>query len=98
MYVVEASEVEIPAVHDIESIGMEGDCIQKVNIAHLAARHIKKRRNRAADIESKVEFESRFCGDIGRPRKEREAQLNTRGIDSIAGTLDVVSDVGLVAV
>src|SRR3989338_2722758 len=73
---VQSTEIYIAAVHDVEGTGLEQHIIEIVHIVHFASSHVEKRRNRATYVQTEMELDRAFRGDIREVRKEREAQLD----------------------
>jgi len=48
---IEPSEIDITAIHDIETAGLESQLIENIHIPQLAVRDVNEGRNRSAQIE-----------------------------------------------
>src|SRR5208283_2220328 len=80
---VEASEVQIPAVHHVEGTGFRQQQIEHVDIVHFAVGDVNKAGNCTAQVEQRMQLHRRFGGAKRGPRKHRQAQIDGRGIERV---------------
>jgi hypothetical protein len=54
MQSIQAAEVDISSIHDVDSASLGDQHIERVNIGHLAVRDMDKARNVATQVEQGV--------------------------------------------
>src|SRR4030095_3516512 len=80
---VEPGEVEIATIHDVERSGLGNQDVEDVHIVHLAVGNMNERRNAAAHIQERVQFDGAFGAAKVSPGKQRQAQVDGGGIERI---------------
>ena len=80
---VKAREVDVAAIHDVDGACFGDQQIESVNVVQLAVRDVNEARDVAAQIEQRVHLHRRLGGAKVRPWKQRQAQIDGRGIQSI---------------
>jgi len=70
---VEALEIDVAAVHDVERPGLGQDLVENIHIVHLAVRNADERGDVAVQIQQGVHLDGALVlAELG-PRKQREA-------------------------
>ena len=94
---VEPAKINVAAIHHIDGSGLRHDQIERCGIAHFAVRNMDKAGDRTAQIEQRVHLHGRFGRTKIGPRKQRQAQIDRRAIESInrIGEIepDIIADV-----
>jgi hypothetical protein len=83
MKAVEPLEVEVGTVHDIESSRFGNEHIEDIDVVQFAVGDVDKTGNRSTQVEQYVQFDRRFGGAKLGPRKQREARVDSGGIQSV---------------
>ena len=92
---VEPAEVQIAAIQDVKSTGLEGQFVEDPDIVRFSIRHMDKSRDRASQIEKRMELDGPFAlAELG-PGKKRQAQVDRRGIEGEDRFLELQTDVFL---
>lgn len=73
---VEASEVEIGAVHDVEGARLRQKQVEDVHVPQFRVGNMDERRDAAAQVEQRVELDARLRGAEQGPRKNGQAQVD----------------------
>ena len=76
-------EVDVASVHDVESTGLGQQQVQDVDVVQFAVADVEKRRDIATQIEERVQLDGCLGRAKRRPRKDRQAQVDRTGIQSI---------------
>ncbi len=76
-------EVEIAAIHHIEGTGLGNELIEDVDVVEFAIRDMQESRDIPAQIEQRVQLHRCLRRAKRRPRKERQAQIDGRGIERV---------------
>ncbi len=86
----QASEIQIPAIHDIERTGFEGQHVEHIDLVHLAVRDMDEGWDIASQVQQRVELDCGLGGAKRRPWKQRQAQVDGCGIQGVhrVGQLD----------
>ena len=79
----QTTEVQVAAIHHVERSGLEGQHIQHVDLVGLAVRDMNEGWNVAAQIEQRMKFDCCLGGTKRRPWKQRQTQVDGRGIQGI---------------
>ena len=82
-------KIHIAAIHHIERSGFENQLIQHGHIALFPLGNRDHRRNRAAQIQQRVELDRRLGGTKPRPRKQTQAEINRRRVQRVNGLLQL---------
>src|SRR5882672_2179308 len=80
---VESLEIEEAAVHDIEGPGFGNEQVQDVHLVKSAIADMQERGDVAAQIEQRMKLHRRFGLAKRRPRKQRQAQVDSGGVQSV---------------
>src|ERR1041385_6047710 len=83
MQFVQTGEIEVTAIHHIEGAGFEAELIQNVHLVNFAMCNDHNSWNVAAQVEQGVEFDRSFVFAKLGPGKERQAQIDSRGIERV---------------
>src|SRR5689334_2097353 len=92
LYAIESFEVEIAAVHEINGTGFPDQLIEDIDFVNLSSSNNHHRGNTAAQIEQSVKFDSRLASAKLCPRKKRQAQIDSGGIEGIDGLVEFESE------
>lgn len=85
----QATEIQITAIHHIERTWLEGQHIRHVDIEGLAVRDMNEGRDVAAQIEQRMQLDRSLGGAERCPRKQRQTQVDSRGIQGVDGVVQV---------
>ena len=85
----QATEIQIAAIHHIESPGFEGQHIQHVDIVGLAVRDMNESGNVATQIQQSVQFDCRLGAAERCPWKQRKTQVDGRRIQGVNGIVQI---------
>ena len=89
---VESSEIEIAAIHDVKGSGLEDQVIEKIEIRNLAVCNQNKRRNVATQVQHGVQLDGSFLLLIARPWKQGKTQIDHGGIQRVDTLIDVETE------
>jgi hypothetical protein len=76
-------EIEIPAIEQVISPGLDPQQVQGVDLVHLAVCDVNKRWNRAAQVQQGVEFDGRLVRPKRRPRVDRQTEIDRGGVEGV---------------
>ena len=82
---IQASEVHITTIEQVKRSGFGKQLVQNVDVVDLASRHINIGRNAASQIQQRVQFHRTLAATEFSPRKQRQAQIDGRGVQGIYG-------------
>src|ERR1035438_4235134 len=80
---VQSLEVEVAAIHHVIGTSLWQQQVECIDIVHLAVGDVNKARNVAAQIQQSVQLDGRLGRTKRCPRKDREAQIDGRGIERV---------------
>ena len=86
---VQPLEVEKAPIHDVEGTKLGQQLIEDVDLVHLAVADVDEGRDVAAKIEQRVQFDRRLGAAKWRPRKHREAQIDSGRIQGVDRFLQI---------
>src|SRR5208282_3302815 len=92
---IEAGEVHITAIHQVEGSDFEEQLIQQVDVVDLSAGHIDIGRNAAAYIQQGMQLDGALAATKLRPGKQRQTQIDGGGVESIDGLGPLHSERGV---
>ena len=84
---IEAIEVQIPTVDDIEGSGFEDQLIEDMDVVNLAMRDNEERRNASPEIQEGMQLHGAFVSSELGPREKREAEIDRGGVQCISGLI-----------
>jgi len=90
---MEAREIDVSSVHDVEGSGFEDQLIQEGDIVNLSMSDADYARNRASQIHFGMEFDSPFVLPKRGPWKKGETQIDCRGIQGISRLVQLQSEI-----
>ena len=90
---IEAIEVDVATVHDVESTWFENQDIQDVDVVNLSFRNPYKRWDVAAQIEKRMKFDGSFALPEPCPRKEGKTQVDCCGIENVGNSIQLHTEV-----
>jgi hypothetical protein len=79
----QAGEVEIPTVPDVEGASLDQQLIGEVHVVHAPRREEADTGDVAAQVQEGVELHCALALEEGRPRKQREAQIDRRRVEGV---------------
>src|SRR5438445_2297562 len=86
---IEAVEVEEATIHDVESARLGQQLVEDVDLVHLAITN----GNEGGDVAAQTEQSMQLDGGLGRaehsPRKYRQTQIDSRGVERVDGFLQI---------
>jgi len=88
MHAVESFEIEIAAVHQVNSSGLPDQLIEDVDLVDLSARDDHHRGNTAAQIEQRVQFDCGLACAKLCTREKRQTQIDGGGVQGIQGVVE----------
>src|SRR5207247_1840271 len=71
------------SVHDVESARLGQQQVQNVDIVQFAIADVKERRDIAAQVQERVQLDSRLGRAKRSPSKHRQTQIDGAGIQSV---------------
>ena len=83
MQPVQALEIDVAAIHDVEGAGFRNQLIEDVHVVQLAVADMDKTRDIAAQIEQRVHLHRRLGGSKRCPRKQRERQIDRGRVQGV---------------
>jgi hypothetical protein len=83
-----AGEVQVAAIHDIESAGFPNELVEDVDIMHTASGDNDDGGKVALEGQQGVAFDGGLALPKRGPRKEREAEVNGGGVQRISRRLE----------
>lgn len=89
---IESFEINVSSIHDIVGTWFDGKLIEDSHIVRFALGNADKTRDAATEIKEGVQFDSRFASPKLGPRKEREAEIDGGGIESVDGLVQCESE------
>ena len=94
---VEACEVEVASVDHVDAPRFKNDLVEEMNIVNGAIGNTDKYRNRAGQVDLGMQFDRSLNLAEVCPRKHRQAQVDSRGVDSIDHLVEIES-VGVISI
>ena len=86
---VKPGEVQIAPIHDVDRPCLQHQHIEHIDIAQLAVGDVDEAGNVAAQVQQRVHLHRRLCRAKQRPRKERQAQVDSRRIQRVNRALQL---------
>lgn len=84
MNLIQALKIDIRAVEDVDCAGFNNEFIEEINVVSLSFCNPYKTRDRAAQVEKRMQLDSGFLFSETRPRKERKTQVNRGGVKRVS--------------
>jgi len=94
---IEAIEVQIPTVDDIEGSGFEDQLIEDMDVVNLAMRDNEERGNASSEIQEGMQLHGAFVSSELGPGKKRETEIDRGGVQCVSGLIQFDSE-GIVGV
>ena len=94
---VQATEIQVAAVHHIVGAGFDDQQVQDLDIVQLAVGDLDKGRDGAAQVQEGVQFDGTFGTAEASPREEAQAEIDGGRVQGIDRLFQVQAEV-LVAV
>ena len=89
---VEALEIDVAAVHDVERAGLGQDLVEDVDVVHFAVGNADKRGDVAVQVQQRVHLDGGLVlAELG-PRKQRQAQVDGGGVQGVQALVQVDAD------
>ena len=80
---MQAGEVEIPAVHDVDRAGLDDQIVEEGHIRAFSLGNVHNRGNHAAQIQLRVQLHGGVTTTIARPREDGQTEIDDRGIERV---------------
>jgi len=80
---VEAGEIDIAAVHDVDRASLREEQVKCVNVVQFAVRNVDEARDITAQVQQRVHLDRRFGRTEMRPRKDRQTKVDGRRVERI---------------
>ncbi len=90
---MQSSKVEKATVHHLEASHLKGNLVEDVDLVQFAVGEMDKRRDIPAQIEQRVQLHSCLGLAKVRPWKQRQRQIDRRGVERIGGVLELDAEV-----
>jgi len=84
-------EIDIAAIHHVESPGLGDQLVEHVDFVPLAIADTNERRDIASQVQQRVQLDSGLGRTERRPRKNRKAQIDGGGVQSVNGVFQLDS-------
>jgi len=88
---VEAGEIDVTAIHDVEGARLDGQMIERLDIVHFPVGNMDETGNVATQVDQRVEFDGRFSAAELGPREETQTKIDGCGIEGVNGLFQVDS-------
>ncbi len=86
---IEAGEVDISTVHDIEGAGFGGEFVEHPGVVPPGAGDMDESRDVAAQIQQRVQLDGGLALLERRPREDREAEIDGGGVEGVDGLVEI---------
>ena len=90
---MEAREIDVSSIHDIEGCGFEDQLIQEGDIVDFPMSDADQARDKAPQIHLGMEFDGTLLLPKRSPWKKRQTQVDRGGIQSVSSLGDLQSEV-----
>src|SRR3989304_6243780 len=84
---IEAIEVQIPTVDDIEGSGFEDQLIEDFDVVDLAMGDNNEAGDTSPEIQESMQFHGAFVSSELGPREKRETEIDRGGVQCISGLI-----------
>ncbi len=78
-----ASEIGEATIHDVKAAGFGYQDVEHIDLVHLAIADVNEGWNIAVQVEQRMHLDGGFGGAKARPRKDAQAQVDSRGIECV---------------
>jgi len=85
----QTAEIQITPIHHVESARFDRQYVQHVDLVGLAVRDVDEGGDVAAQIQQGMQLDRRLGGAERRPWKQRQAQIDGRGIQGVDGVVQI---------
>jgi hypothetical protein len=94
---VQALEIHVAAIHDVERPGLRQNLVEDINVVHFAAGNADKRGDIAVQVQQRVHLHRAFVLSKPRPRKQGETEIDGGRIERIeaVGQIDAHRILGM---
>ena len=90
---VEAGEVQVGPVHDVEGAGLGQEQVHDLDVVELAIGDVDESRNSAAQVQQGMQLDRRLgLAEVG-PREQRQAEIDGGRIQSVDGVVQLQTEV-----
>src|SRR5208337_3144986 len=86
---IEALEVEEATIHDVEGARLGQQLVEDVDLVHLTITNVNESGDVAAQIEQRMQLDCCLGCAEHRPRKNRQTQIDRRGVERVDGFLQI---------
>ena len=89
---VQPLEVQIAAIHDVDRSGFRHQHIEHIDIVQLAVGDVDEAGNIATQVEQRMHLDRRLGRAKRCPRKHRQAQIDSGGVQGISRVLQLPAE------
>lgn len=89
MEAMKTCEVEIGTVHHVERVGFRNQHVQDVDVMQLSVGQVDEGGNVPVQVEERVQLDGALRLAEPRPREQRQAEIDRRGVERVYGILEV---------
>jgi len=89
---MQALEVHVGAIHDIEGAGLRHDEIEHLDIVQFSLGNLNKRGDRAAQVKQGVQLDRSLSGAEARPREHRQAEVDGGGVQGVDRVVEIEAE------
>ena len=89
---VEALEIDVAAIHDVERAGLRQNLVEHVDVVHFAVCNADKRWDIATQVQQRMHFDGGLVPPEASPRKQRKAQVDGGGVQRVQACIQVDAD------
>ncbi len=89
MKIMQALEVKVGAIHDIEGTGFRDKHVQNIDVVEFAVGNVNENRDITAQIKEGMDFHGRFCFSEMGPGEQGKAEVYGRGIQCVDSVFNI---------
>lgn len=91
MNAIQASEINVSTVHDIDASRFESDPVKNVHIMNASIGYVHEHWDGASQVDHRMQFDRSFGLSEMSPRKHRKAQVDGRSIECVNDLIEIES-------
>ena len=89
---IETLEIDIPTIHDVAGSGFGKDVVKDLDVVHFSIGNANKSGDIAVQVQQSVHLDGGLVlAELG-PRKDRQTQIDRRGIERIKAVVQLEAD------
>lgn len=88
MYPVEAGEVHIGAIHNIDGACLDKKSVEEMDVVYFAMCHVDNHGDVAPEVQKGMELDRRLVFAKRCPREDRKTQIDNRCIEGVDGLVE----------